>query len=93
MREIVATTRYRRAYRKLSKHKQFPLAILEQVITAIAGGESLAARHRDHALSGTLKQFRECHITPDLLLVYQLSRDKLVLVLVDLGTHSSLFGN
>jgi mRNA interferase YafQ len=76
----------------MSKQKEFKPAALEKGITALARGERLSARYRDHALSGTLTGFRECHVQNDILLVYQLVKDELILVLVDLGTHSSLFG-
>jgi len=49
-------------------------------------------RNRDHALSGEWHGYRECHIKGDLLLVYQIHDDVLVLVLVDIGSHPQLFG-
>ena len=46
--------------------------------------------NRDHPLTGDWKGFRECHITPDWLLVYKLEDDILVLTLTRIGTHSDL---
>jgi mRNA interferase YafQ len=63
---------------------------LKEVIEKLAEGVSLNARYFDHQLSGSLKDFRECHVKPDLLLVY--STDEEYLYLVDLGSHSDLFG-
>ena len=49
----------------------------------------LADKYKDHQLKGNMKEFRECHIKPDLLLVYMI--DENVLKLVDIGSHSELF--
>ena len=54
-------------------------------------GKPLEARYRDHGLTGNYKDFRECHIQPDLLLVYQVKQDILTLVLARTGTHSDIF--
>ena len=48
-------------------------------------------KYKDHTLSGDYSGFRECHITPDWLLVYQVINDELVLFLSRTGTHSDLF--
>lgn len=48
-------------------------------------------KNRDHELKGELKNFRECHIQPDWLLIYLLENDILTLTLVDTGTHADLF--
>jgi mRNA interferase YafQ len=55
--------------------------------------EPLEPRYRDHQLTGNLADFRECHIEPDWLLIYQLDTldDKPALFLTGTGTHSDLF--
>lgn len=89
---IVTTSRYRSSFKRISRQKDFNRKALEKVIDALARGEKLAPRYHDHQLSGTLKEFRECHVQNDLLLVYQKHDNLLILSLVDIGTHSSLFG-
>ena len=66
---------------------------LTAVITALASGEPLDARYRDHALenSRNYKGMRECHIKPDWLLIYKIYEDRLVLALIRTGSHSDLF--
>ena len=49
-------------------------------------------QYRDHALGGNLKDFRECHIEPDWLLIYQIHEDMLILSATATGTHADLFG-
>ena len=66
--------------------------LLKEAISILATGGALPERYRDHALTGNLSGFRECHILPDLLLVYLMEEDVLVLTLVRTGTHSDLFG-
>ena len=63
---------------------------LREIITALASGEKLPAGCKDHQLKGELRNYRECHIKGDLLLVYQIQKEELLLVLVDMGTHSYL---
>jgi mRNA interferase YafQ len=62
---------------------------LREVILLLAEGEPLPARFRDHPLSGNWKEFRECHLEPDWLLIYKSDADDLYLVRT--GTHSDLF--
>jgi len=61
------------------------------VLTALANDLPLEPRHRDHDLSGDWCGYRECHIKPDLLLIYRPTEEK-VLRLARLGSHSELFG-
>lgn len=52
---------------------------------------ALASNHQDHALTGNLADHRECHITPDWLLIYKRNDSALLLVLMRTGSHSQLF--
>ena len=83
---------YRKAYRKISESGRFPKKELDSVIDELASGKKLDASYRDHELSGELIGHRECHLRPDLLLIYRLENNNLVLVLVNLGSHTDLFG-
>lgn len=64
---------------------------LERVVDDLATGKKLPPSVKDHKLSGELKDYRECHIKPDLLLVYQIKDVELILLLVDIGSHTYLF--
>lgn len=61
------------------------------VIVRLADGEKLEPKYRDHELIGDYKGYRECHIEPDWLLVYQIVDNVLVLLLYRLGSHSESF--
>lgn len=66
-------------------------ADLMPILYALANDEQLATKHRDHALTQNWKDHRECHVKPDLLLIYKLP-DAETLRLVRLGSHSEIFG-
>ena len=58
----------------------------------LSNGEVLPEKYKNHPLKGQLKGYYDCHILPDLVLVYKIKKDKLILVLFDIGKHSDLFG-
>ena len=65
--------------------------LIETVVNTLASGNVLEAKHKDHALSGEFIGCRECHITPDWLLIYEIDKGQLLLYLTRTGTHSDLF--
>ena len=89
--EIVRTTRFKSAFKRVRKLKGFKEDVFVEVVETLASGESLSKRHKDHKLTGNLKSFRECHLAPDILLIYQVDRGILILTLVSVGNHSQLF--
>ncbi len=91
MYEVKPTSRFKRDLKNIQR-RGYDIRLLTAVIKTLASGESLAERHKDHALSGIWLKYRECHITPDWLLMYKLEDDILVLILTRTGTHSDLFG-
>ena len=76
---------------KLAQKRGYNINLLTNVIKKLANGETLDAIYRDHQLSGNYGSFRECHIQPDWLLIYEIEDDKLILYLSRTGTHSDLF--
>ncbi len=63
-----------------------------EVINLIATSQNLSEHFGDHALHGEYQGYRECHIQNDLLLIYKIEKENLVLILMDIGSHSQLFG-
>jgi mRNA interferase YafQ len=66
------------------------MAKAKAVIEALQHHRPLEARHRDHALSGPWRGWRDCHVEPDWVLIYK--KESGELRLARLGTHSDLFG-
>ncbi|MGN8540352.1 YafQ family addiction module toxin [Helicobacter pylori] len=60
----------------------FDLKLLYKVVGNLATEQPLAPKYRDHPLKGALKDFRECHLKPDLLLVYQIKKQENILAQV-----------
>lgn len=92
MYKVVLSRRYKTALKRFSRHQNFDQKTLEKIVSSLERGEKLEAKYRDHQLSGEFKDYRECHIKSDLLLVYQKYEDILVLLLIEIGTHDDLFG-
>ncbi|EEU7464051.1 type II toxin-antitoxin system YafQ family toxin [Campylobacter jejuni] len=61
------------------------------MVNKLANDEVLEEKYKDHALKGNYIGFRECHIKPDLLLVYRKNNDILELYLANLGNHNNIF--
>ena len=89
-REVHYSAQYRRDYKKARKQGK-DISELRKVIGQLANDEPLPEKYRDHALHGNWKGYRECHITPDWLLVYRKTdTGELLLVLARLASHSEL---
>jgi mRNA interferase YafQ len=93
MRTIERSTAFKRDYKREAKgrHRATLDADLMPVLAALADDKPLEPRHRDHDLSGDWAGYRDCHIKPDLVLIYR-KPDANTLRLARLGSHSELFG-
>jgi mRNA interferase YafQ len=93
MRALERSTAFKRDYKREARgwHNATLDAAFASVLVALLNDEPLEPRHRDHELSGDWSGYRECHIKPDLLLIYR-KPDADTLSLARLGSHSELFG-
>lgn len=93
MRKIDRSSAFKRDYKREAKgqHRATPDANLIPVLTALAQDQPLDLKHQDHDLSGEWAGYRDCHIKPDLVLIYR-KLDADTLRLVRLGSHSEVFG-
>lgn len=87
---VVWTSQFKREY-KIAKKRGLKMALLNEIIEKLANHEDLPPNNRDHALTGSYRGFRECHIQPDWLLIYRIEDDILVLTLSRTGSHTDLF--
>ena len=60
-----------------------------EVLTLLLKNKPLAEKYKDHALTGDWSDYRDCHIKPDLVLIYR-KPNKKILQLVRIGSHSEL---
>lgn len=91
MYRVRASSDYKRSIKKLSRSGSFDLTEVNKVIDMLIDGKSLPLKYRNHKLIGEYTGCFECHIRPNLLLIYQIQNKELVLVLIDIGSHSYLF--
>lgn len=91
MRKIERTSQFKRDYKREAKgpHRATLEQNLVETVKTLATDQTLAERYRDHALTGNWKDHRDCHIKPDLILIYRKPDDQ-ALQLVRLGSHSEL---
>ena len=90
MLDLVTTTQFRKDLKKLRK-RGVDMQKLDDVLQMLCTEKQLPERYRDHALVGDYIGFRECHVTPDWLLVYAIDKGKLILTASRTGSHSDLF--
>ncbi|HUH42242.1 MAG TPA: type II toxin-antitoxin system YafQ family toxin [Sulfurimonas sp.] len=88
MYSIFRTSSFKKQYKKLSASDK---ESLKEVIILLANNEILDEKYKDHKLTGNFKDLKECHIKPDLLLIYKINDNILELALVQVGNHNSLF--
>ena len=84
------TTKFQRDLKRIKK-RGLDISLLTNILKKLAAGEPLPEKNRDHQLSGDYAGCRECHITPDWLLIYEVVEETLILYLTRTGTHSDLF--
>jgi len=90
MLEIEFTNKMKRDV-KLMKKRGKDISKLTTTLNLLASQKPMPKQYQDHQLTGDLKDFRECHIEPDWLLIYQIFKNKLILSTSGTGTHSDLF--
>lgn len=83
-------TAFKKDYKRIKK-RGYDTRLLEKVVAILAQGQPLPAEYKDHSLSGDYKSCRECHISPDWLLVYEVIEKELLLYLTRTETHSDIF--
>ncbi len=88
--DIVPTGQFKKDIRRIAKQGK-DMDELMTVIDLLAERKPLADKYRDHSLTGSYKNSRECHIRPDCLLVYRVENNNLILTLIRTGSHSELF--
>ena len=90
MLDLVYTSQFKKDY-KLAQKRHVDIDELFKVISMLQKQEPLPEEKRDHSLVGNYKGYRECHVRPDLLLIYKVKKEDLELLLFRIGTHSDLY--
>lgn len=89
---IIMTSTFKKELKSIKKRNK-DLSKLKEIVDKLANGIDLDIKNRDHQLVTNLrfKNYRECHIEPDWLLIYKKDNNNLILFLIETGSHSDLF--
>ncbi|MFC2315271.1 MAG: type II toxin-antitoxin system YafQ family toxin [Selenomonas massiliensis] len=90
MLELVTTAQFRKDLKRQRK-RGADIRKLDDALQILCAEKSLSEKYRDHALVGDYIGFRECHISPDWLLIYAVDKGKLILIASRTGSHADLF--
>jgi len=85
---LFKTNTFKRSYKKIRLSDEEELAYIDVAYNLLCDNK-LLEKYKDHQLIGNMKDFKECHIKSDLLLIYMIEDN--TLKLVDIGSHSELF--
>ena len=92
MYQIRFAKQFRKSLKRIIRSGSLKHEQVETVINSIATAKTLDQKYHDHSLAGEFTGYRECHIKPNVLLIYKIEKKILILVLVDIGSHADLFG-
>ncbi|OGO83308.1 MAG: addiction module toxin RelE [Clostridiales bacterium GWC2_40_7] len=84
------SSKFKKDFKTIVK-RGYDVKLLEEVLELLCEEQNLPHKYLDHVLTGNYTGHRECHITPDWLLVYKIEKNILTLSLTRTGTHSDLF--
>ncbi len=85
---LFKTNKFQRSFKKIKLTNSDEINYID-ILYKLLNATSLDIKYKDHQLTGNLKEFRECHIKPNLLLIYRIKDN--ILELIDIGSHSELF--
>ncbi len=91
MRKIIRSASFKKSLKRLSRNKSFKQEAFDEILTLLRTDVVIPLRYNDHPLQGVYKGVRNCHIAPDIVLLYSKDKDFLYLYLLNIGSHSELF--
>ena len=91
MHTLYLSAKFKKDYKKLKRNADFKREELEKVLNVLASGNALEYKYQNHKLTGDFADCYECHVQPDVLLVYTTNKEKLRIELIRLGSHAELF--
>jgi mRNA interferase YafQ len=88
MKSVILNNRFNKDFTREARSGASVLAEILPVLAMLVAGEPLPGKYRDHSLKGSLKGVRDCHVRPDLVLLYRIADESIELL--RLGSHSEL---
>ena len=91
MYDIRRSHQFKKSYKRISKSGIFEQEIFDIVTSFLVIGKELPKQYYDHALKGDSLGLRECHISGDCLLIYEINHDEKFVRFMNIGNHANLF--
>ncbi len=91
MYELKRSNKFKKDFKKLSKGSYFDVDVFVFIVEMIINTGILPAKYKNHKLQGEFIGCMECHIQPDVLLIYSLDKEERIINLLRIGSHSNLF--
>ncbi len=88
---LTYSSRFKKDLKKISGNPAFDIASFSLITDALLEGGLLGKRYRNHKLLGEFNGCYECHVHPDVLLIYQVDEKLQIVYLLRIGSHSDLF--
>lgn len=89
--QVFPSKNYKKSLEKILRSGKISIGEIDSVIEMLCSGGIIPQKYKNHTLGGEYLGYKELHIKPDLLLIYQIHGNKLFLVLFDIGSHAKLF--
>lgn len=88
--KLIPTSSFKKGLKRIKNDKK-TLLLLEQVLSDLVLGRPLSEKHKPHELHGKLALYMECHIKPNLILIYFVDRKEKLIYLQEIGSHGKIF--
>ena len=82
---------FKKGFKKTKRNSRFILSEFEQIANDLINGKSLDKKYQNHKLHGEWNRCYECHLAPDILLIYEVNREEGIVCMYRIGSHSELF--
>ena len=92
MYSITHSKKFRRDAKKIKSNPAFNLGEFDYLVDKLSKGSALDQKYDNHELKGEFSHYFECHLRPDILLIYKIDGDNKIIYLHRLGSHAELFG-
>lgn len=89
--EIVRSRNFKKSYKKVARSGNFKFENFTEILEHFIAGKTLPFYYHDHQLTGNLFGKRECHLSGDLLLIYQILPREKIIILDNIGNHAQIF--
>jgi mRNA interferase YafQ len=91
MYKFKTTTKFDKDFKNNVVKRGWSIPSIDYVIDILLSEKSLPKKYKDHALTGNLTGYRDCHITPDWILIYRKDEKNKILIATRTGSHSDLY--